>query len=260
MISRLTYYLSSIPTLLLGIVNWWALPLLLLGKRPFRLQLRSGLQFYVRTLMDVWIIKETCLDNDYERVGTPLQDGWHIIDIGAGLGDFTVYAAAKCPNSTVLAFEPFPESFALLQENLVLNGITHVRPFPAAVSAKTGELKLATTGAAVQHTTSQTAVSQAALTVPAISLADIFRQNHLQQCDFLKMDCEGGEFDILLNTPDNTLRKIRRICLEYHDDRTPYQHTELVDRLQMLGFVVETAVNPAHTELGFIYAALNEND
>jgi hypothetical protein len=112
------YYLVSMLTLLRGLKNW-PLAGALLARWPVRqpvVELRpSGLRFRVRTFMDVWIIKETCLDRDYERVGTDLQDGWNVVDIGAGLGDFTVYAARRCPHGTVYAYEPFPESFALLQ-------------------------------------------------------------------------------------------------------------------------------------------------
>ena len=56
----------------------------------------SGLQFRVRTAMDVWVIKETCLDRDYEY-GMVLQDNWTIIDIGAGLGDFYDVCGAAQP-------------------------------------------------------------------------------------------------------------------------------------------------------------------
>ncbi len=40
--------------------------------KPFTIELRSGCRFRVRTLLDVWILKETCLDHQYERAS--LQD------------------------------------------------------------------------------------------------------------------------------------------------------------------------------------------
>ena len=65
-----------------------------------------------------------------------LQDGWTIIDIGAGLGDFTAYAAQRSPRGRVLAYEPFPESFALLQQNLKLNDTCTMSKYePYAVAA-----------------------------------------------------------------------------------------------------------------------------
>ncbi len=64
-------------TLVKGIRNW---PMILV--LPFRdkgsysvICLRNGTRYAVRSLMDVWIIKETNLDRDYERYGVPIQDG-----------------------------------------------------------------------------------------------------------------------------------------------------------------------------------------
>jgi len=42
--------------------------------------------------------------------------------------------------------------------------------------------------------------------------------------------------------------------MEYHDDLTPYTHHDLVEFLSEKGFVVKTYHNPAHTEIGFLYA------
>ena len=263
MTTRLFYYLSSLPTLLFGIKNWWQLPILLLGKmpflqkRPFILQLKNGIQFQVRTLMDVWIIKETCLDRDYETHGTPLQNHWTIVDIGAGLGDFTIYAAHQHPNSRVLGLEPFPESFELLKGNLALNQIEHVTAVPIAIGKENGTTQLATTGAAVQHTTSLEDVAPEDahfIPVKTMTLATLFEEYAITQCDFLKMDCEGGEYDILLHADDETVRKIKHIAMEYHDHVTDYTHKDLVNFLQEKGFIVQTSPNPVHDYLGFLFA------
>jgi FkbM family methyltransferase len=255
--SRLIYYARSIPTLLGQVSNWYALPILLWRKRPLTIRLRNGLHFQVRSLMDAWIIKETCLDRDYERHGTEIQDGWTIIDIGAGLGDFTIFAATKNPHGVVYAFEPFPESFSLLQNNLALNGINNVKSFPRAVGAASGQLTLTPLGAAVQHTTvagNQAQAGSELLTVDALSLEELFRSNGIVRCDYLKLDCEGSEFDILLNAGEETLACIQHICLEYHNHVTRYSDVNLVRHLQQHRFQVHTTPNPVHAHLGFLYA------
>ena len=58
---------------------------------------KEPLRFGVRGRMDVWSIKETFLDAFYTRYGVPIEDGWRVIDIGAGIGDFSVYAAYQKP-------------------------------------------------------------------------------------------------------------------------------------------------------------------
>jgi len=221
--------------------------------QPFYITLKNGLQFKVRTAMDIWVIKETCLDRDYEHYGTPLKAGWTIVDIGGGLGDFTLLAA-RTPNSDVHVYEPFPESYALLEENLRHNQINNVHIYAEAVSGEQGQLHLTTgTGVAVRHSTAQN--SEAAdLAVIAVSLATVIQRIASKHIDFLKMDCEGGEYDVLLKADNASLESISHICMEYHDDLTPHTHVELVQFLSEKGFDVKVYRNPAHTEIGFLYA------
>ncbi len=253
--SRWRYYLSSIPTLLWGVHNWPAVLRGILSRQPFLLRLRGGIRFHVRTLMDVWIIKETCLDHDYETHGIALQDGWTVMDIGGGLGDFTVYAARKLPNSRVIAYEPFPESYALLQKNLRLNGITNAEIYPYAIGAESRPLYLDTgTGIPVMHSTASTA-SPNAVEVKGIMLDEILQP--LEKVDFLKMDCEGAEYAILFHASPTALQKIRHLCMEYHEGVTAYTHQDLKRFLEQHGFQVKITPNPAHREIGFLYASQN---
>jgi FkbM family methyltransferase len=264
-LSRWRYYLSSIPTLLFRFRN---LPLILaafLGlplRKPFLIRLKNGCQFKVRGAMDIWIIKETVLDRDYEVHGVPIEDGWTVFDIGAGLGDFAISVARRHPNCRVYAYEPFAESLMLLHANLALNGVTTVRAFPYAIGAGAGQLQLQTSsGIAVKHSTAQAApvVSSAAgIEVQSKTLAQVFEELNLDHCDFLKMDCEGAEYDILLTCSPDTLDKIRHISLEYHDGVTRFSHRDLADFLQRAGFDVRTTPNPAHHEIGFL-SAVNRN-
>jgi FkbM family methyltransferase len=258
--SRYVYYLSSILTLIFGVQNW---PLIMFKlarqtNRPFILNLKIGYRFWVRSLMDIWIIKETCLDRDYERNSTRIKDNWVVIDIGAGLGDFTISAACEHPSNHIYAYEPFPNSFNLLQDNLALNHVANVSAFPYAIGAHSGTIYLdTTTEIAVQHSTAKTVPSsntKTALQVTSLSLDDIFEEQQLSCCDFLKIDCEGGEYDILFNASEMTLKKTRNICLEYHNGVTHFSHNDLVTYLRQKGFQVKTIPNPVHKNLGFLYA------
>ncbi len=202
--------------------------------------------------MDLWIVKETCLDKNYEQYCTQIHDGWNVIDVGAGIGDFTVVAAKATPHGHVYAYEPFLESFELLRHNLELNDVFNVRAFRKAVGSSSRKMRLSIAGYEVQYSTNN--VSSVFEEVDGISLSDILNENQLEHCDFLKMDCEGCEFDVLLNTPAAVLEKIERICLEYHDGVTNFSHKDLVEYLSKLEFGVETHPNPAHSYLGFLYA------
>lgn len=254
--SRARYYLGSLVTLLGGVKNWPALPFVAARKGGV-MTLNNGVAFEIRSLMDAWVIKETCLDRDYERNGVVIQDGWTIVDIGAGLGDFTVYVAKTRPNSRVIGIEPFGESFELLKRNIARNGVSNITPLQAAVASAPGTLELAQTGAAVQHTTTGSVKQGASDTrhrVEALTLAQIFDQLSVTICDLLKMDCEGGEYDILLNSAPAIFHRIKRIAMEYHNGFTRFSVTDLKRHLETHGYKVDVTPNPVHSYLGFLYA------
>lgn len=260
-LSRWRYYLSSIPTLLFRIRNWPSVVALFLGlpvSLPLEIRLKRGCRFKVRTKMEVWIIKETCLDRDYERDHVVIEDGWTVLDIGAGFGDFSIFVAREHPRATVYAFEPLPESQERLRENLDLNGVGNVRRFPWAVSGQAGTLLLKTaTGLSGQHTTAapvERSVTEA-VSVTAVTLDQIFADLGLDRCDFLKIDCEGAEFEILFHASGETLRRIRHVAMEYHDGVTPYSHDDLIRFFEKNGFRVWNRPSPAHRHLGFLFAS-----
>lgn len=259
---KYTYYLRSVFKLLFGFDN----PILLVriflnltrpGVKTVRLRGRD-LQFRVRGAMDVWSIKETFLDRFYEAYGFTIQPDWKIIDIGAGIGEFTLYAALMQPNTQVFAFEPYPESFALMQENLRLNAVTNVQAFDQAIGATSGELLLdLTSGEPLQFQSHHmnTVPVKNSLSVNSSSLVDAITELKLDSCDLLKLDCEGAEYSILFEAPQFVLEHIRHIVMEYHDEPTQYTHTDMVRFLTERGFDVETFPNPVHPHLGYLRAA-----
>jgi hypothetical protein len=134
--SRIRYYAASIFTLLTRFERPFQILKIFLhwpGSLPAEIQLKhSRLRFSVREAMDIWVIKETCLDADYLPV-SDLRPDWTVVDIGAGLGDFTIFAAKNCLNGQIFAYEPLKDSFDLLKHNLTLNQVTNVhsnRPQP----------------------------------------------------------------------------------------------------------------------------------
>lgn len=261
LLRKYSYYLRSIFKLLSGFRN----PLLIIkifltkedgGTRAVELR-QPALQFKVRGAMDVWSIKETFLDRFYERYGFAVQPGWNVIDIGAGIGEYPLYAAARQHNVRVFAFEPYPPSFALMQENLRGNEIPNVRTFNEAISESSGEMILDLTGGEplqFQSHAKQVVALEKSLTVRSLSLADAFAALEIESCDLLKMDCEGAEYSILFGTPPSVLELVRRIVMEYHDHTIQYKHHDLVRFLDEQGYRVETFPNPVHSYLGYLRA------
>ncbi|MCJ7694707.1 MAG: FkbM family methyltransferase [Anaerolineaceae bacterium] len=209
--------------------------------------------------MDLWALKETWLDKFYERHGIVIEDGWKVIDIGAGYGDFSIRAAFDKPSSSIYAIEPFIESYNLLKKNLEKNKIGNISTFPLAIWSKTGEIILdLTNGEPLQSPTvdvmEKSINSKQIKRVQAVSLPDFINGNKIAKVDLLKIDCEGAEYEILCGCESEILLKIDRITMEYHDGFQGHTHNELVDLLSAHDFKVICETNIVHDNIGYLYA------
>jgi FkbM family methyltransferase len=235
------------------------------GIYPIQLP-RLGLRLNVRGVMDIWSVKETFLDRFYERYGCPLQDGWKIIDIGGGIGDFTLFAAKDFSHNQVVAYEPTPQSFALLQDNLSANQASNVHAYNEAIWSSTGTLEIDTSlgepGQFVSRDVQGRPAGEGGSTtgaprkviVPSIPFSEAFRRTGWQAVDLLKIDAEGAEYEILFSLEDEILNKVRRMVMETHDSLTHYTHSDLLKFLTEKGFQVRHVVNVVHADLGYLYA------
>jgi FkbM family methyltransferase len=216
---------------------------------------RSSVRFLVRSRLDVWILKEVCLDRDYERVGEPVRNGWTVLDVGAGFGAFALDVAARCPASTVYAIEPSPDPYSRLVRGIELNGLRNVRPLRLAIGAHSGAARLdvSATESALHHLTDEGQSDGATVEVPQRTLRGLLEDLGIERCDLLKLDCEGAEYDALLASDGRTLARIDRICLEYHDG-TAHVHQEIVDVLTRAGFAITLTPGSAYREIGFLFA------
>jgi FkbM family methyltransferase len=262
-LQKYIYYASSIARLLTQFDDPALILRIFLGRGgPDQKEVRlrdTGLRFKVRNAMDVWCLKETFVDHFYERCGTPLSDGWTVVDIGAGLGDFSILAAHGHPASRIYAYEPFCSSFDLLRKNLLLNQVANVQAYSQAIGGHTGQMQLdLSIPEPLQMRSAQAGGSSTAPRNPALveslCLGDALEQSAITTCDLLKLDCEGAEYEILFQASEDALRRVRRIIMEYHDGVTPYSHVHMETFLREHGFVVTTIPNYVHSNLGYLYA------
>jgi FkbM family methyltransferase len=261
-VRKYAYYFASIGKLLTGMkppVQVIRVFLRQAGPGPYLIELRpSGLRFKTRGVMDIWSVKETFLDRFYEKFGVPVGAGWTVVDIGGGIGDYTIFAAQAGSGNRVYAFEPTPSSFALLEENLRLSGIRNVQAFSEAIWSERGTLTIDTSigepGQFTSHRQAEIPTNGRQVSAPSLPLAEAFERSGIERCDLLKMDCEGAEYAILMNTPAETLGRIERIVMEYHDGVERHDHTDLERFLSTHGFQVESFPNYVHADLGYLRA------
>jgi len=256
------YYLGSIFKIIFGFKNWLSTLPLFFGKpTPTRLLLKLRklpIEILVRSAMDIWSVKETFIDKFYTRYGVPIKNGWTVMDIGAGIGEYCLYAAWEKPDVRVYGFEPFPDSFNLLQRNLEINKIYTVVTFQKAVWSETGSVNLDLTQGEPLQISSQMIENKReeieSLVVEAVSLETAMDEAHIDKIDLLKLDCEGAEYEILMKSSPGTLAKIERIIMEYHDLSSEYNHLVLIEYLQKEGFWVTCYPNIVHQEIGYLFA------
>jgi len=228
------------------------------GDHSIRLR-KPPVKFTVRGAMDVWSVKETFLDAFYTRYGIPVQDGWIVVDIGAGIGDFSIYAAYGNPDIIVYAYEPFCESYQLLIKNITVNALDNVLAFQEAVWSRSGTLTLDLSGGEpLQIASRESGFAPGSVNpnaVKAITLKEILDGQRIKKVDLLKLDCEGAEYEILLKSPSEVLARIERIIMEYHDRDEERHHINLIHFLEGEGYHVTHQKNIVHDDIGYLFAA-----
>lgn len=150
----------------------------------------------------------------YERLNV---DNRVVVDVGAYIGDSTVYFALKGAKK-VIAVEPHPVAYKELLENIKLNHLEDiVISINAALSTKPGVICIE--GVDVEDTARAYhklhGQGLCTLAVQAITLGEILSKYTDSNDVVLKMDCEGCEYDVILNDYDH-VKMFKEVMLEYH--------------------------------------------
>ncbi|MBR88668.1 MAG: hypothetical protein CMK38_06970 [Porticoccaceae bacterium] len=160
----------------------------------------------------------------YRLDSIAFQPGDKVIDIGGHVGVFSVYLAKKHPEIEIFIYEPVPKNIVNIRKNLEKNGVKNVTVFEKGV-AQVSNQKIKFIKPVDQNTGGGTAQTnmidsqspsdlQRVIEIETISLEDIFETNQIEKCRLLKIDCEGAEHEILMNT--NKLPAIEHIRGEFH--------------------------------------------
>ncbi|MDP2757377.1 MAG: FkbM family methyltransferase [Desulfurivibrionaceae bacterium] len=176
--------------------------------------------------------KEIFFENAY-TIGQQIKikrDTPTIIDIGANVGFFSIYAISKFPNANIYSYEPIDSNFKQLSRNQDLNCDKSFKCFNLAVCGHRGTIGI-NFDINDEFTTSATAInynknSQIFTEFPCLSIGDIFDENNIEKCDFLKLDCEGSEYSILYNTNTEYLSRIDQMAIEVHQGKNEGENLE----------------------------------
>jgi FkbM family methyltransferase len=220
---------------------------------------RDNLKVGVGSKMEAWSVKETLIDRFYTKLGTEIQNDWVVVDIGAAIGEFTIEAALQLTDGMVHAFEPNPGSINILRQNMRANNLKHVETYNLGVWSESGEIPLHFLNNEPLQAVSGTGQADNIPTVketsiPVITLEQVVEEKVGKKIDLMKLDCEGAEYEILLNQDPKFFKKINRIIMEYHDLDERRNFRVLTKYFEELGYHVKRYDNRVHKDLGYLYA------
>jgi FkbM family methyltransferase len=206
--------------------------------RPIRLALRSGARFELThgdaIDNDYGVAYEVFVHEYYKDDGIPLpKDVRLVVDLGANVGLATLYFLHKYRSCRVIAYEPHPRYAAQAERNLELDGTSHRVEFHRKAAGASDRLMYLTDQGASSTLTE--AASPATLTV---EVEDIFPRLLGQQIDILKIDIEGGEYEIL-GDPRFEQLELGAVAMEWHSRGAALEDKQWCERrLQSLGFAI----------------------
>lgn len=135
-----------------------------------------------------------------------------VLDAGAGIGEFTVLASKKIgPGGRIIAIEPDPNDFELLQLNIEKNNCVNVIPINIGLGRNPGERQMEFRGRSYSFRVD--------------TLENILQKAGLKKrINFIKMDIEGFETEVLSQSID-IIKNTDTIAIELHNTK------EEVDRI-----------------------------
>jgi FkbM family methyltransferase len=169
-----------------------------------------------------------------------------ILDCGANVGISTLRFKQLFPEARIIAFEPDPQICEALRRNVASNNLSDVEVVEAAVWTANTNLPFLREGADGGHLLEAEAATQVGEIqhVRAVDLAEYLSQ----PVDFLKIDIEGAELEVLRGCAD-ALQNVEKMIVEvhYHVDR-PQTLASILEILGNAGFQVSLAVSHFHSD------------
>ena len=242
------------------IKNWYNIPFVyykIIKEKYFIINLRNNLKCKIRIKStDLQAFANVWLNKEYEEIGFFIESDETVIDIGAHIGLFTVYASQFCKNGKIISCEPIKENFELLKENVSINNLSNIILYNNAITDKNDKVKVYLNNDSAANSIYGNGENYEEIST--LSLSKILDEN-MNEKNCLKLDCEGAEYQIINNTPDKYFKKITKICLEYHViNKDKIQLEKLKKRLNELNYeLIEVKTS---NKLGLILAKKRKNN
>jgi FkbM family methyltransferase len=201
----------------------------------------------------ICMIKEQFIEEQYKWLNVK---GKEVIDIGANIGDSAIYFASNGAKR-VYAFEPYPYSYNIANNNIGLNELQDkITLINQGCGGKETTIKIGSNYENFGGTDLKSFKSGKEMKITTLN--EIIKKFNIEYPAILKIDCEGCEYEVLLKANNSDLKKFKQIQIEYH-----YGYLNLKRKLEEAGFKVKRSF-PKHSLdmdaenkdmlLGWIYA------
>lgn len=152
-----------------------------------------------------------------------------VIDVGANIGMTSIVLSHYLPNGLIYAFEPGKAIVELLRKNISINGIGNVKIHDDALSNKSEQVSF-TEDSAFGYIGAGKIAEHSQYKINAVTLDDFVKNAALPRLDFIKIDVEGLELQVLLGG-EKTLQNYNPIlflefnswCLLDHSNTNPIE-------------------------------------
>lgn len=163
---------------------------------------------------DLDLFIQIFVEREYDCLN--LFDGELIVDLGANVGYSSAYFLSHYPNSPVIAVEPDPENFALLQKNLWPFGSRAVA-IEAAIWSHNTKVSIRSEKYRDGASWARQVEENKNGNIDAIDISSLFALSKRDRIGLLKVDIEGAEA-VIFDRKYSWLDQIDRIAIELHDD------------------------------------------
>ena len=231
--------------------------------RPARVRVRGGFTMLLdpRDLVPLSLLRSGEWQPEvWDALAPALPKGAVFLDVGAHIGTFTLKASRQVgPEGKAVAFEPNPETLALLRDNVSANRMDNVTVEGIACTDQEQQLTLY---AAPTINTGASSLSQTnaaygsgppprPFQVRGRPIDDVVRELNLSRVDAIKIDVEGAELQVLRGAVETLKRFHPKIVLEIVPEQLASFHTtpqEVEALIRSTGYTMGAPLTPAATD------------